>query len=115
MRLKSASVFAGLVITFLAIPLSARPNSDRMDKAQWSPSQESKIGDKDFAPGNYQLTAPETGNQLSIYKDGKVVAEVPCHWIQLPRKASDTAVFTDPMNTVTQVQFSGRTAAIQFP
>lgn len=115
MRLKSASVFAGLAITLLAISLSARPDSGLMDKAQWSPSQESKIGDKDFMPGNYQLTAMESGTSVSVFKDGKLVAEVPCHWTQLPRKAADTAVFTDPMNSVTQVQFSGRTAAIQFP
>jgi hypothetical protein len=115
MRLKSVSLLTGLTILLASNSLLAHPNSGHMDKAQWTPDHETKIGDKDFTPGNYQLSAMESGTSVSIFKDGKMVAEVPCHWTQLPQKASDTAVFTDTANNVTQVQFSGRTAAIQFP
>ena len=63
--------------------------------------------------GNYQLRAEEGQSNLEIIHDGKVVATVPCSWMQLPSKAEYSEVQSNA-NQVTQVQFSGRTEAIQF-
>lgn len=113
MRLITRSSFAIFAI-LLTTPLWARPNSSHIDKTPWSPTQQSKIADKDFTPGSYQLTAAESGTEMDVLSNGKMVAQIPCHWIQLPQKAHDNAVFMDANDNVTQVQFEGRTAAINF-
>jgi hypothetical protein len=114
MRLGTRVSF-GIFAILLTTPLWARPNSSHIDKAQWTPAQQSKIGDKDFTPGSYQLTAAEAGTEMDVLKAGKMVAQIPCHWIQLPQKAHDNAIFMDTNNNVTQVQFEGRTEAVQIP
>ena len=63
-------------------------------------------------PGSYKVRAEENGKQLEFERDGKVIAQVPCHWIQLPSKSqSDEAVVDN--DTVHEIHFGGRTAAVQ--
>ncbi|MGH9772527.1 MAG: hypothetical protein ACRD4Q_12655 [Candidatus Acidiferrales bacterium] len=100
----------GLAILLLALPGWARPS--RTDTAQWDILQSATIGNTQLKPGNYQLKAQETANTLDVVRDGKVVAQAPCHWIQLPKKAQDTEVVMNK-NQVVQVQFEGKTEAIQ--
>jgi hypothetical protein len=70
------------------------------------------IGGTQIQPGQYQLKAEEGKAELQVVAKGKVVATVPCHWTELSAKPSDSQVSTDG-DKVTQVQFGGRTSAIQ--
>lgn len=113
MRISVRTFLGGVAVVLLAVPIWARPSSGRMDTAQWDPGQQSKIANMDFGPGSYELRVREMSNQVDVMRDGKVVAQVPCHWVELPKKSNSTEVM-ETNNQVTQVQFAGRTEAVQF-
>ena len=99
-------------IVLMILPVWAKPKSDRTDTANWSPLQAVTVGQTQLQPGDYTLKAQESGTMLEVMRDGKVVAEAPCRWIELPKKASNTEVSTNG-NKMTQVEFAGRTEALQ--
>jgi len=100
------SAFAGLL---LAVPIwAAHTNS-----VAWNVSQPATIGGTQINPGDYVIRAEDGGSQLEVLSRGKVVAQVPCQWTQLPQKAEASEVDVDS-GQVTQVKFGGRTAAISF-
>jgi len=113
MRLGARTILSGMAIMALAIPMWARPSETRTDRTTWNPDHETKIGTMEFAPGNYELAARESGNQVDVVKDGKVVAQVPCQWIALPKKAINTEVLMNN-DQVVQLEFAGRPEAVQF-
>jgi hypothetical protein len=107
--LRNTKKVAGIIVFCLvALPLWAA----RVDSIDWAPTRSMTIGGMQIQPGQYQLKAEEGKAELQVIAKGKVVATVPCHWTELPAKASDSQVSTDG-DKVTQVQFVGRTSAIQ--
>ena len=96
----------------MVLPSWAKPKPDRTDTAKWEPLQAVTVGNTEIQPGDYTLRAQESGTMVEVLHDGKVVAQVPCHWIELPQKAANTEVSTND-NKVTQIEFAGRTEAIQ--
>lgn len=96
----------------MVLPIWAKPKAERTDTASWQPLDAVTIGTMQIQPGDYMLRAQESGKTLEVLHDGKVVAEVPCHWIELPKKAANTEVSTNE-NKVTQIEFAGRTEALQ--
>jgi hypothetical protein len=103
---KYLAVFAFSLIT---LPVWAA----HMDSITWETSQPMTIGSTQIVPGHYQLRAEEGQAKLEVIQNGKVVATIPCTWMQLPTKAENSEVQANN-NQVTQVQFGGRTEAIQF-
>lgn len=99
-------------VAAMALPIWAKPKNERTDKASWDPAQAVTVGQTQLQPGEYTLQAQESGKTLDVMRDGKVVAEVPCHWIELPKKAPSTQVDTNA-NKMVQVEFEGRTEALQ--
>jgi hypothetical protein len=79
----------------------------------WSVSQPTTIGNAEIKPGDYELRVEEGQTQLQVVSHGKMVAQVPCRWIQLPSKAAASEVEVDS-NKVTGVEFGGKTAALDF-
>ena len=79
----------------------------------WSVSQPTTIGNTEIKAGDYELRVEEGQNQLQVVSHGKMVAQVPCHLIQLPSKAAASEVEVDN-NKVTGVEFGGKTAALDF-
>lgn len=63
-------------------------------------------------PGDYELKVQNNARDLSVSREGKVVAQVPVHWIQLPKKPNATEVDLTK-NQVTEVDFAGTTQAVQ--
>lgn len=98
-----------LAVSFLALPLWAA----HIDTIDWSTDQATSIGGPQVQPGQYQLRAEEGKTELQVVQKGKVVATIPCQWVQLPSKPSSSEVLIDG-GKVTQVQFAGRTGAVQF-
>jgi hypothetical protein len=110
MRWSVKQLFGGLAILVFALAVWARP--DKTYTAEWDNSQATMIGNTQIEPGTYQIQAHENQNTLDIVRNGKVVAQTPCHWIQLPKKAQDTEVDTNG-NQIVQIEFSGKTEAIR--
>jgi hypothetical protein len=109
MRICVGRFVTGLAILALAAPIWARPRTestplDLAPPAGWAGTQ--------LKPGSYQLQAVQDQNQIKVVRDGKVVAQVPCQWIQLPKKAEFSEVIMTK-NQITQIDFGGKTAAVQ--
>lgn len=98
-----------LAFAFVTLPVWAA----HTDSMVWEPTQAITIGTTQVQPGHYELRAEEGQSNLQVIKDGKVIASVPCNWMQLPNKAEYSEVQSNG-NQVTQVEFGGRTEAIQF-
>lgn len=110
MRCSAKHYIGGLAILILALPVWARPN--KTYTAEWDASQATTIGNTQIEPGTYTVEARANQNTLDIVRDGKVIAQAPCHWIQLPRKAEDTEVDTNN-NQIVEVEFSGKAEAVR--
>ena len=110
MRWSVKQLFGGFAILVFALAVWARP--DKTYTAEWATSQATMIGNTQIEPGTYQIEARENQNTLDIMRDGKVIAQTSCHWIQLPNKAQDTEVDTNH-NQIVEVEFSGKTEAIR--
>jgi hypothetical protein len=113
MGLTAKHYLGGVLILFLAVPSWAGSENTRTYTAHWTGHQGTKIGNTQIKPGEYTLKALENDNTLDVMQDGKVVAQVPCHWIQLAKKAPHTQVSANN-DQIIQVEFEGRTEAIQF-
>ena len=100
----------GLAILALALPVWA--GSEKTYSAEWDLSQATTIGSTQITAGTYRVIARPNQNTLDIVQNGKVIAQTECHWIQLPKKADETEVDTDN-NKIVQVQFAGKTEAVQ--
>lgn len=108
MRFRFLQCFAILAVLALSAPVWARTKS--VDLHLTDPTT---IGTTQLQPGDYQLRVQEGGNQVSVVRQGKVIAEVPCHWVQLQSKPNQSQVlFTS--NQITEVDFGGDTQAAQF-
>lgn len=112
MRTNWRVYLVALGVLLMVLPIWAKPKPDRTDTAQWSPMQMVMVGSTQVDPGVYTLRAEESGKTLEVLQNGKVVAETTGHWTQLPKKAANTEVLTDN-NKITQIQFQGRTEALQ--
>jgi hypothetical protein len=109
MRRSAKQFLSGLTVLFLALPLWAGNN--KTYSAEWEASQGTTVGNTQIKAGTYTVVAHPDQNTLDIVSGGKVIAQTPCHWIQLPQKATETEVETSN-NQITQVEFAGKTEAI---
>jgi hypothetical protein len=100
------------VLLAAAILAIVAPTWGRTDTATLSFQKPVHVGSAMLDSGNYQIRADESSKQLEIEKDGKIVAQVPCHWIQLDSKSPADEVIVSK-DTVQQIRFEGRTAAAQ--
>jgi hypothetical protein len=104
--------FLGAVVVFaiLTAPAWAGSNSSHRDSALFDAAQATTIGSTQLQPGRYILEANENQSQLHVLKDGKEIASVPCHWVQLQKKPSDSRVLSNN-NQVNEIKFQGRIQA----
>jgi hypothetical protein len=110
MRIGAKHYLAGFAVILLSLPLWAQTfSTDLMI------DQPTTIAGTELKPGDYQLKVKSDATQVTVEKDGAVVAEVPCHWIQLSNKPDDTEVSTNDNHQITEIEFGGRTEAVQIP
>jgi hypothetical protein len=98
--------------TAISVPSWAKNNSNDSLKTTVDISETATINNNTLAPGQYTVIAE--GNQARFEQDGKLVAEVPCTWKTLSSKPPYSAVMTNH-DRITEVDFSGKTQAIEFP
>jgi hypothetical protein len=96
-----------------AVLAIAAPAWAHTDSATLTFDKSAHIGSTMLAPGSYQVRAEENGKQVEFEKDGKVVAQIPCHWIQLSSKSQNDEALVDN-DAVQEIHFEGRIAAVQF-
>ena len=107
MHLNYKKCLGGVALFALALPTWAAHE----DSTEWIVNQPATIGTTQVKPGTYEIRAEEGQSQLSVLSNGKVIAQVPCHWTQLPAKPQNSEVVMTS-DKVTQVEFGGRTQAI---
>ncbi|MGH9683231.1 MAG: hypothetical protein ACRD4S_06450 [Candidatus Acidiferrales bacterium] len=108
MRTRLSYFLAVSVVLVLALPVWAHT-----DKTPFDIDQTETIANTQLQPGHYELKVPPQGAEATILKNGKVIAEVPCHWIDLQSKPSEDEVISNG-NTIVEVEFGGRRQAIDF-
>jgi hypothetical protein len=109
----NARVRTRLITTVLAIGMALpiwATAADTIHKTVHIGSNATVAG-KALNSGDYELVVD--GNQAKFTSKGKVVAEVPCTWKNLPAKAEHDMVMIDS-GAVTELQFQGKTQAIDF-
>lgn len=102
------SLCGGVLLT--VVPAFAAGSSMHTDTTQYDTHQTIKIGNTELQPGSYVIRAKESQPQLDILQNDKVVATVPCQWVRLNNKASESEVLSNN-NQVTEVEFRGRSQA----
>jgi|SRR5580692_4856310 hypothetical protein len=108
MRFRTNQIVTALAVLALATPLWARPKS-----VDFKATEPTSIGTTQLSPGEYELRAKDKETQVDVLRDGKVVAEVPCHWVQLDKKPDQSEVLLNS-NRVTELDFGGSTQAARF-
>jgi hypothetical protein len=110
MRIRAEHILTGLGLgfLFLALPVWAHTESTQIEI-----SSPTVIAGTQLKPGDYELRVKDGAPEASIVQDGKVVAEVPCQWIQLPKKAESSQVLLSN-DKITEIDFGGKTEALQF-
>jgi hypothetical protein len=109
LRVRSRLI-AAVVATGMSLPVWVTAAPDSMRKTIHIGSSATVAG-KPLTEGDYDLVV--SGNQAKFSNKGKVVAEVPCTWKTLPNKADHDVVMMDG-SAVTEIEFQGKTQAIDF-
>lgn len=112
MSLKPNFFGAVAAIAVLTAPAWAASTSSHKDSTSIDFGQATAIGNKQLQPGKYTLEAKEDQTQLNVLKNGRVIATVPCHWVQLQKKANNSEVLSNK-NQVNEIKFGGRREAVQ--
>lgn len=107
MCLKATHWLAVLGLLILAVPVWAHT-----DSATIHSDGTTTIGGKALKSGDYQLKVQPNGSDLRVTQYGKVVTQVPVHWIQLPKKADATEIDLNK-NQIVEVDFAGQTQAVK--
>jgi hypothetical protein len=100
------------VVTFAAVALMSLPVWARPETTPFIVDTPTQIGQTSLQPGQYEIKADPNADHITVYHNGKEVATAPCQWITLGKKAAQTEVLTS-QNRVTEIDFGGKTAAVQ--
>jgi hypothetical protein len=108
MDIRTKTCLAVVAVLVLSLPIWART-----DSAQLVVDHPVTIGTQQLEPGTYNLKANDGDKQISIARadNGKIVASVPCEWVQLAQKARQTEVLFNA-DRVIEIDFSGKTEAV---
>ena len=107
MRLKVNQFLSLFILLTLAMPVWAHANSTTLHS-----DGTITIGGTQLKAGDYQLKVEDNANDLLVTHEGKVVAQVPVRWIQLPSKSKASQVEFHNQQVVV-VAFAGKTQAVQ--
>jgi hypothetical protein len=108
MEIRTKTCLAVVAVLVLSLPIWART-----DSAQLVIDHPVTIGAQQLEPGSYDLKAKDGEKQINIVRadNGKIVATVPCEWVQLAQKARQTEVLFNADHVV-EIDFSGKTEAV---
>lgn len=107
MRIRLSAGLAALAVVALACPVWARAESTPLTL-----TQPATIGNTSLKPGNYTLTADTNMNEVTVKRDGKLIATVPAKEVTLNKKSTYTAVVFNGRQ-IKEIQFEGKTQAMK--
>ena len=107
MRSSTRYVLAALAFIALSTPAWARK-----DQMTLNVDHEITVGTTKLPAGEYEVKADEDKTDLTLTKDGKVVADAPGHWVKMAKKADDDQVQYSA-NRLVEVDFGGSAEAFQ--
>jgi len=90
----------------LATPLWAKPLKKTIEL--YSPA---RVGNTALLAGQYELILNE--KVVTFERNNKVVGEIPYQWKQIAKSRTDAMVF-DEKGELTEIDFSGKSQAIEF-
>jgi hypothetical protein len=105
MRTYWLSVLGLMAATALAVPAVADTYSENFSKTV-DIGQHLEIGNSWVKPGHYQVTV--NGNEVSLERHGKIVAQTTGTLEWAPYKYQETQVVFGPNRNVTEIRFGGR-------
>jgi len=94
-------------LTF-ALPVWAKPLKKWIEL--YSPAQ---VGNTALLAGQYELVVDDKTAIATFEKNNKVVAEIPYQLIRIAKAPTDAMVF-DKKGELTEIDFSGKSEAIEF-
>jgi len=112
MSLKPKFFGAVAAMVVFTAPVWAASTSSHKDSTSIDIGQATTVGNTQLQPGHYTFEAKEDQTQLNVLQNGKVIATVPCHWVQLQRKANTSEILSNK-NQVNEIRFGGRTEAVR--
>jgi hypothetical protein len=92
----------------LALPVWAKPLKKSIEL--YSPA---RLGNKALLAGQYELIVDDKTAMATFEKNNKVVAEIPYQLIRVAKASTDALVF-DEKGELTEIDFSGKSQAIEF-
>lgn len=109
MRVRAHHFLTLLAAAFvLSMPVWAHTDSVHLDL-----DHTVTISGTQLSPGHYDLKVQDSGNEVSVMQDGNLIAQVPCKWIQLPKRSDYSDIqFTN--DKITGLDFNGKTEAVRF-
>jgi hypothetical protein len=107
-KMVRGSAFLAALVMVLSIGLQTLSAKDTKGGASGTISVQNSswLAGQEIKPGDYSVSATET--QLTMSRDGKVIAQVPVQWKDETTKPHYTTVVTEG-NKITEVHFSGKT------
>ena len=93
----------------LALPVWAKPLKKSIEL--YSPA---RVGNTVLLAGQYELFVDDKTAIATFEKSNKVVAEIPYQLIRIAKASTDAMVF-DKKGELTEIDFSGKSQAIEFP
>ena len=92
----------------LALPMWAKPLKKSIEF--YSPA---RVGNTALLAGQYELVVDDRTAIATFEKNNKVVAEIPYQLIRIAKASTDALVF-DKKGELTEIDFSGKSQAIEF-
>jgi hypothetical protein len=106
-------VFSALAALALALPVAARHDANDNKsavKASMDLVTPATLGGTQVKPGSYSVSADDS--KVSLFRDGKLVAEAPIQWKDAPAKARYSAVVTDG-DQIKEIHFNGKAKYVE--
>jgi len=106
--LRSKLVFGLCLLTALALamPALAKPFTRMIDI-----TQKAKVGKLVLTPGEYKLVV--NGTEAKVMKNGKLLGEVNCRWIESAHKAETDEIIYNG-DHLSEVRLGGKTRVLEF-
>ena len=102
---RELAIMVGLT---LALPMWAKPLKKSIEL--FSPA---RVGNTALLAGQYELVVDDKTAIATFEKNNKVVAEIPYQLIRIAKAPTDAMVF-DKKGELTEIDFSGKSQAIEF-
>ncbi len=108
MRVRFGSLLAASAILGLAMPLWARSMNVTLDLMN-----SATIAGKRLKPGHYRFVANPKAPDVKVYRNYKLIAMVPGHWVNQPSRSPHSDVVLTK-NKISELDFAGKTQSVKF-